>query len=251
MVTYIDVHCHIDRYEDEKIKGIIERARKAGIGIIINNGNNIDRNKKILEMFKDYNEVKIALGIYPTECLDYDDKRIDEEIKFIRKNKAKIVAIGEVGIDLNERGDIEKQKKNLGKFVKLAMELNKPIIIHSRKAELETVEFLEGFKYKKIIMHCFSGKMSLVKRILDNGWYLSIPANVKYSEHFQNVIKIAPIEQLFCETDSPWLHPDKELNNEPANVIESYKKIAEIKKMKFENVKNKIFENYERLFLSK
>jgi len=100
-------------------------------------------------------------------------------------------------------------------------------------------------------MHCFSGNMNLVKRIIKNNWRLSIPANVKYSEHFQKIIEITPIENLFCETDSPFLHPDKKFPNEPANVIESYKKISEIKNLSLAEVEKKIEENYKRLFNSK
>jgi len=92
--------------------------------------------------------------------------------------------------------------------------------------------------------------MKLVKRIISNGWSLSIPAIIRYSEHFQRVAEITPIENLFCETDSPLLNPFKgdEINNEPINVIESYKKIAEIKEMDLEDVKGKIWENFERVF---
>ena len=98
-------------------------------------------------------------------------------------------------------------------------------------------------------MHCFCGKLSLVKRIIENKWYLSIPASVKNTEHFQSVIKITPLNQLFCETDSPYLHPDKKFPNEPAFVIESYQKIAEIKNLTLLEVEEQLEKNYQNLFL--
>jgi len=98
------------------------------------------------------------------------------------------------------------------------------------------------------VMHCFSGSFKLIERIIANKWYMSIPTNVTFSEHFQKAIEKVPIEQLFCETDSPYLHPNKEKNNVPGNVIESYKKIAEIKKMKLDEVRDKIWDNYVGLF---
>ena len=110
------------------------------------------------------------------------------------------------------------------------------------------MNLLEKLNYNKIIMHCFSGNMKLVERIINNQWYLSIPANVKHSEHFQKIVEKTSIKQLFCETDSPFLHPDKLRDNEPANVIESYKKIAEIKKMSLAEIEKIIEENYKRLF---
>ena len=127
-------------------------------------------------------------------------------------------------------------------------ELNKPIIVHSRDAEEETVEFLEKMNCKNVIMHCFSGNMLLVKRIFENGWALSIPSSVKYNEHFQKIIEITPLENLFCETDSPYLHPNRGKNNESSNVLESYKKIAEIKEISLEKVKNAIWKNYLERF---
>ncbi len=245
-MTYIDVHCHLDMCKD--IPGIINRAKERGIGIIVANGTNPETNRKSLEFSNKYDEVKVALGFYPIDALKMSDEEINKEIDFIHKNKDKIVAVGEIGMDFKESDDKERQKKAFSKLVKLGIKIDKPVIIHSRKAELECIEILEKLKAKKVIMHCFSGKLILVKRIIDNGWSLSIPASVKNSEHFQNIIKMCDINQLLCETDAPFLHPDKLRDNEPMFVIESYRKIAEIKKMKLNDVEKKIEENYKELF---
>ena len=133
-------------------------------------------------------------------------------------------------------------------MIKLAEELKKPIVVHSRKAELKCIEMLESSKNKKIIMHCFSGKKSLIKRIEDNGWFLTIPTIVVRGFQFQDIAKNVPITQLFCETDSPYLSPYKEQMNEPAFVIESYNKIAELKNMDVNEVINNIYMNWQRLF---
>lgn len=214
--------------------------------ITLTQGVNPKSNKKVLEISALYNITKPALGIYPVDALKLSDEQIDSEIESIRKNKP--LAIGEVGLDLKHGNNIEKQKEILNKFINLAKELDVPIILHSRKAEKETIELLESSKYNKVIMHCFNGNMELVQKIIDNGWYFSIPTIVKYSEHFQKVIQKTPIEQLFCETDSPFLHPDKKPNNEPSNIIEAYKKIAEIKEMKLKEVEKQIEKNYKNLF---
>jgi TatD DNase family protein len=97
-------------------------------------------------------------------------------------------------------------------------------------------------------MHCFSGNMKLIQRIIKNGWFLSIPTAVKHATHFQEVIKLAPLNQLLCETDAPYLHPDKERDNESKNIIVSYEKIAEIKKLPLKEVEKQIEDNYRRLF---
>ena len=246
----IDIHSHIDICKD--VDALIENAKKQNVKILTA-GVNSESNRKILELKIKFPEINICLGIYPIDALKLSELEIDKEIEFIRKNINNIIGIGEVGIDLKyaQPDLLEKQKKNLLKFGNLAKELNLPIIIHSRKAENECIELLEKLNYNKIIMHCFSGNMKLVGEIIKNNWHLSIPANVKYSEHFQMIIEITPIENLFCETDSPFLHPDKKFPNEPANVIESYKKISEIKNLGLNEVEKIIEENYNRIFRKK
>jgi len=244
---FIDTHSHIDLLEN--ISEIIENAKKSNVKILTA-GIDINSNRKILEIKKQNPEIEICLGIYPTETLKISEEEINSEIDFIRNNKNKIIAISEVGLDLKENSSetLKKQKENLSKFIELAKELNKPVIIHSRKAEKECIEFLEKFNYKKIVMHCFSGNFKLVKKILENNWILTIPTSVKNSQHFQKVIEIAPIKNLLCETDSPYLHPDKKFPNEPKNVIESYKKISEIKKIPLKEVEKTLEKNYANFF---
>jgi TatD DNase family protein len=182
------------------------------------------------------------------------NEEIDKEIEYIIKNKDKILGIGEVGLDLHTIKDsesFEKQKEILSKFIKLAKKLKKPIFIHSREAEEETIRFLEDFDYNKIVMHCFSGSMNLVKRIIENNWFLSIPSSIKYNNHFQKIVEIVPIERLFCETDSPFLHPNKERDNNSYNVVESYKMISYIKRMSLDEVKKNILENFDVLMMTK
>jgi len=247
-ICFIDVHCHLDSYKDAEISRIIKGCREEDVKIIVNNGVDIKTNRRILELSKKFLEIKPALGLYPIESLKISDSEIDKEIEFIRKNRDKIAAIGEVGIDLKWSKDIKRQTEIFKKFIVLSKELNKPIIVHSRNAEEECIKILEEFKAEKVVMHCFSGKMKLVERIVKNKWFLSIPANVNFSGQFQEIVKITPIENLLCETDSPYLHPLKERNNTPKNVVYSYKKISEIKKMNIKDVKKEIFNNYEKIF---
>lgn len=244
---FIDIHCHLNLLTD--IYKVVENAHKKNVEIMLTHGTNCDTNRTSLDLAQDFTDIKVALGLYPSDALKMTDEQISDEIKFIEKNKDKIIAIGEVGMDLKENLDIDRQKKIFEKFVKLAIKLDKPVIVHSRKAELECIEVLEKLKAKKVIMHCFSGNLKLVQRIIDNGWNLSVPTNVTFSEHFQHVVKMTPIGQLFCETDSPYLHPNKEFPNEPANVVFSYNLISEIKGLKLKDVEKMIEENYGRLFL--
>lgn len=244
---FIDIHCHLEMCKG--VENIVREAREKGVGIIISNGVNFESNRKVLEMAEKYKEVKAALGIYPIDGLKMSDSGIDAEIEFIRQNKDKIIAIGEVGMDLKESSEISKQEENFVKFINLAKELGKPIIVHSRKAEEECINILEKMMVKKVVMHCFSGSFKLIKKIAENSWFLSVPTNVNYSAQFQQLVKEVPISNLLCETDSPFLHPLREQNNSPKNVVYSYKKIAEIKNINLKELERKIEENFRKLFL--
>ena len=179
---------------------------------------------------------------------------IDKELRFIEKNKKNIVAIGEVGLDYSmAKSNIKEQKNQFQKFIILAEKINKPIIIHSRKAENDCIEMLQSSKLKKVIMHCFGGRKSLVKKIIGNGWFLTAPTCITRATQFQENAKLCPITQLFCETDAPYLSPFKAKTgefqrNEPAFIIEAYKKVAEIKGMELKEVINNVWMNWQRVF---
>src|SRR3989344_2913920 len=118
---FIDVHCHIDSYKDAEISKIIRECREEDVKIIVNNGVDPKTNRKILILTEKFSEVKAAVGIYPIEALKMSDSEIDKEIEFIKKNKDKIVAIGEVGIDLKWSSELQRQTKIFKKFIKLSL----------------------------------------------------------------------------------------------------------------------------------
>ena len=243
---YIDVHCHLNLLEN--VSEVVETMKERKV-LAIAHGTDIKSNREVLELSEKFDSVSSALGIYPLESLSLSDEEIDEEIEFIRENKDKIVAIGEVGLDLKKPdSNLEKQKVVFQKFIDLARELDKPIVVHSRKAELECIEMLEESGIKKVVMHCFSGKLKLVDRIVSNGWFLSIPTCIKNTLHFGFIVEKVSLENILAETDSPYLHPDKKFPNEPGNVIESYKKISEIKKLSLKEIEKKLESNYNTLF---
>lgn len=248
---YIDIHCHLD--DCKPVKHIIQRAQLAQVNIICTQGTDTKSNSDAVKLATYYPEVRVCLGLYPITALSLTDKEIDTVLATIEENAQRIVAIGEVGMDFKE--DLtrhERQKAIFTKVVNLALKLDKPLIIHSRKAELECIELLEQLGAKKVIMHCFSGKWSLAQRIIANGWYLTVPTSVTRSEQFQRYAQEVPLSQLFCETDAPFLHPDKTvltLSNEPANVVVSYEAIAKAKNLSLPAVRDALYENYRRLFL--
>jgi TatD DNase family protein len=256
----IDVHCHLDfKGLRERMDEVVANAQKVGVKVIITSGINPETNRLALEYASKYDIVKASFGLYPIDALEREDESfkafdVDSELKFLVQNKDKFICIGEVGLDLHSGKDIEKQKEVFGKVLELAKKLDKTVIIHSRKAESEALDMLEKSGIKKVVMHCFTAKKSLVKRAYDDGYYFSIPPVAVRLQQFQEMIKMVDINHLLTETDSPFLSPFKNEDgsfnvNEPANVTETVKKIAEIKGMDEEEVKKNIWMNYQKLFL--
>lgn len=239
----VDVHAHLDHKQFDKDRDeVIKRASNI---LIINNGLNPETNRKTLELSSKYKNIKSALGLYPTDALKL--KNVDEELNFIKKNKEKIVAIGEVGLDYYWEKQKKKEEKEIfQKIIDLAEEIKKPVIVHSREAELDVIEMLESSK-AKTVLHCF-GSLELVKRAIDNGFFLSIPANVIFSSHFQKVVEMVELRNLLTETDSPYLSPFRGNRNEPSFVEKGLEKIAEIKKISKEEAEEEIWNNAKKLF---
>ena len=247
---FVDVHCHLDLCEKEsELSGFIERARSSGVRAMITQGVNPESNRRVLALAKQTKEILAAMGLYPIDALTLTDQIIDKELDFIREKRNDVIALGEIGLDFKEdEKEHERQRDIFRKIVMLGKELKKPLIIHSRKAETECIEILEEMKAENVIMHCFSGKWKLVERIVANGWFVTVPTSVINSDHFQRIASEIPLKNLFCETDAPYLHPDKQWPNEPSLVVRAYQKIAEIKGIPLEDVQNVLMRNYERVF---
>ncbi|MBL7056320.1 TatD family hydrolase [Candidatus Woesearchaeota archaeon] len=256
----VDIHSHLDHcYFEKDIEGVIGNARKNNVKAILTAGINPETNRKALQLAEKYDIVKACLGIYPVQVLKKEIEEdhipfenspfdIDEEIRFIEKNKDKIAAVSEIGLDYYWVKDKVKEQKDLfEKMLALAEKVNKPIIVHSRKAEQDTIEMIQSTKLKEVVMHCFCGKKALVKKIIDNNWFLTAPTSITRSTQFQENTKLCPITQLFVETDAPYLSPYKDKRNEPAFIVESYKKIAEIKGMELQEVINNLWMSWQRI----
>jgi TatD DNase family protein len=263
----VDVHCHLNHelYKDD-LDEVLERAEKEGVKAILLSGVNPESNKQVLEMCKEYPICKASLGIYPIDALGLAPDEtglprqigkinLEEEFAFIEKNKDKIIAIGEVGMDFHwadKEKTYQKQAETFRKIIRFAIKIKKPLVIHSRKAEEECINILEEeIKNNEIpvVQHCFSGRKSLMSRAIELGHYFSIPPNIVVASNFKTLVKKAPISQLLTETDSPYLSPFKGQKNEPAFVIESIKKIAEVKEISVEEAGEAIWKNYGKVFL--
>lgn len=245
----VDVHAHLDYFDDNELKVVIEKCKKVNVKTVITNGTNPKSNRSVLKIARTYPMVKAALGLYPTNALEMTAEDIKDELKFISTKRDSIVAVGEVGLDYYWVTDKNKEQREIfSQVIKLCEKIKKPIIVHSRKAEADVISMLESSKIKHIIMHCFGGRLSMTKQIRDYGWNMSIPTNIVRSIHFQRIVEEMPVGQLLTESDSPYLAPVNDVKNDPSNIPLVVQKIAEIKKLDIEECTKMIYQNYMRVF---
>ena len=246
----VDIHSHIN-YDvfDENRNEVIERAKKAGVIKILASGSLKEANQKVLLLKNEI--ISASLGLYPLEVIELNEDQLQENLDFIKKNKNKVTAIGEIGLDFVSREHEKEQIKIFQRILEFSEKLKKPIVLHTRKAEKEVIEILETIKIKNAVFHCFTGNFKLVNKIVDNGWSLSIPPIITYSEHFQIMADRVPMNNILTETDAPYLSPFKDKINEPSYITYTIDKISEIKKMDKLEVEKNIFMNFQKIFVKK
>ena len=240
----IDTHAHLEIDKLNKILDkVIQGAQEAGLIGILTASVWLDTAPIVLEIAKKYkNFVFPCLGFAPTEV---KNKPVNFEpfVKFVKENYTKMVGLGEIGLDYHWILDKEVRKEVEKRFVELIQlgnELNKPIVIHCRDAELRTIELLEEYcASDKVHMHCFSGDVNLIRRCLKNGWYFSVPASLMSAKrpYYKKLAEKVPLDRMFLETDAPFQSPPKtKYPNEPKNISISVAQIARIKNTSTTNV---------------
>jgi len=249
MKKIIDTHTHMcDPVFDPDRTEIITNAKKAGITVIIAVSETIEDAKRNLELADQYPELKPVAGLYPAHL---DLNQAEEMITFIRKEKDRLVGIGEVGLDFwiaKEESEREIQKEIFCRFIDLSLELELPLNIHSRSAGKYVISLLLEKGAKKVHLHAFDGKAATALPAVEAGYYFSIPPSIFRSRQKQKIVKQLPLSCLMVETDSPVLGPEPGQRNEPANIIYAIKTIAEIKGVSEDEVKEKALENTMLLY---
>ena len=250
----IDSHCHLDHQQlFENIDDILKRSKEVGIQKLLT----------ICTTFESFNRIKLLVkkdeiiygtyGIHPHEAKN-DKITSDMIISVIKKNE-KIIGIGETGLDFfYNHSDKDDQIKSFEEHIKASLELNIPLIIHSRNAELETLEIFNKYKDKKlkILMHCFTGSLKFAENLLSLGAYFSASGIItfKNSLELQKTFKFIPLDKILIETDSPYLAPvpNRGKQNEPSFVRYTAEKLAEIKQTSNLEIVKNTTTNFNNLF---
>jgi TatD DNase family protein len=251
----IDVHAHLDLFDETELRKVLENAKNSGVEYIITNSVDLETAKKSLLLSKKDSIIKVALGIYPEDALSIERENFSKEDfiefkKLVLENKKNVVAIGEIGMDFyhGKKENKKEQETLFREQLELAKKLDIPALIHTRGAEAEILEVLKDYSEVKKVLHCFCGNMKLVEKASKLGCYFSIPCSLERMQNFLELLKIAPQEKILTETDSPYLSPFKGKQNEPAFITETIKVISKIWKISEEETEKIIEENTLKVF---
>jgi TatD DNase family protein len=245
----VDTHAHIcDPVFDGDRAEVLRNAAAAGVGAVIAVGENISDARKNIELAAAHPMLRPAAGLYPSIL---DPIQADAMLAFIRKERSRLFAIGEVGLDfwiVKEDPDKEIQRDIFKDFIALSKELDLPLNVHSRSAGRHAVSLLLESAAARVQLHAFDGKASAALPAAEAGYFFSIPPSVVRSRQKQKLVKNLPLTNILVETDSPVLGPAPKERNEPANVAISIKAIAELKNVGVEAVIEAVAENTIRLY---
>ena len=265
IMGFVDVHAHLTHPRlREHQDALLERAVAAGVTSIISNGLNPADNERVKALAERSTLVRPAFGFYPVDTVlplmleagvEYprDEEQLataQEGIDWVAANVDEAIAVGEIGLDgywVPETFWAE-QERVFRALVQIALDADKPIIIHTRKRERRTLEILEEMGVTRVNWHCFGSKVKLARRIAAAGHYFSIPANARKSESFTRMLETLPRDRVLLETDCPYLAPVRGETNEPANVAGTAAYAAELWDCTLDEVQSQVEDNYLRLF---
>lgn len=245
---FTDTHCHIYKEYYDNIQDIINESKTNGVNRWISAGCNMKSNEEVIKLL-DFSNMYGVIGIHPEDVLNYCDK----DIKFIEKNinKAKILGIGEIGLDYYYTKESKKEQIELfNKQLAIAEKYNKPVVIHSREATLDTIDNLKKYKVKGVI-HSFNGSLETAKIYIKMGFLLGVNGVITFKNcNIKDIIKEVGLENIILETDSPYLtpHPYRGKQNSPKHIIDIANFVADLYNVSLEELENITNNNIKRIF---
>ena len=250
----IDSHCHLDHeplFED--ISNVLKRSKKVGIKKLLTICTTFKSFEKILNIIKLDPIIFGTFGIHPHES-ETNIVDIKTIIKNIKKDQ-KLIGIGETGLDFfYNYSSKEKQIVSFKYHIEASLDLNMPLIVHSRNAEKETFDILNSYKNynPKILMHCFTGSKKFANKLMSLNSYFSASGilTFKNSIDLQKTFKEIPLDKLLIETDSPFLAPNpmRGKKNEPSFIKYTLDKLSELKTISSKHASDITSKNFETLF---
>lgn len=248
----IDTHCHLT-YEidsDGGVDAVIERAKSAGVGIIICPTADPEDVPSAIEITEKYDNVFATIGIHPEHAGNNAHDFITPEIL----SHPRVLGVGEIGLDYHG-DDIKPRAQQIELFetqLEMARNAKLPVAIHTRDAEEDTAEILTRFSDIGGVMHCFTSGWKLAKKMLDRGFFFSASGilTFKNAAEIRDTFSKIPLDRIVVETDSPYCAPVPHRGKvcEPAFVVETARMVAEIKNIPFEKLSDIMLENVKKLY---
>lgn len=249
---YFDTHAH---YDDEAFDSdreeLLPKLAKDDVGLIIDPGCDVLSSRKALELAERFDFVYAAVGLHPEELDKYSPESFEEICSMARHPRC--VAIGEIGLDYYwDASHKEEQKALFRRQIELALELDKPVIVHDREAHGDCLDIVRDYPGLRGVFHCYSGSAEMAKELLKLGWYLGFdgPVTYKNARKALEVLELCPMDRMLMETDSPYLSPVpmRGKRNDSSNLKYVAEKIAQVKGISPEQAAAITLENGCRLF---
>jgi TatD DNase family protein len=247
----IDTHAHLDfpQFVD-RIDDVLQRAAANKVTEVITIGIDLETSRKAISIASRYANVRATVGIHPHGALLLDSTQLGE-----LADSEQVVAIGEVGLDYyRDRQPRDIQQACLRSQLDLAAKLWLPVVFHIRDAFEDFLAIASDYAdhLPPSVLHCFSGDWPVAEQCLGLGWYLSVPGIVTFAKAnvLQDVVRRAPLDRLLLETDSPYLAPVpfRGKDNEPAYLLHTAEKVAELKGLGLEALAAATMANAHRVF---
>lgn len=252
----VDSHCHLDRLDlkpfDGDLQGALDLARDNGVGFMLCVCINLETFPRVLELARNHPHIATTVGVHPN---DHPGTAVDPDLLRWHAAEPEVVAIGETGLDyFRSEGDLDWQRERFRDHIRVAREVGKPLVVHSRDARADTLPILEeeGAGEAGGVMHCFVDDWETARRALDLGFYISFSGIVtfKSAAEVQDVARRVPAERLLVETDAPYLAPVpyRGKPNQPAYVRHVAEHVAGLRGTTPEAIAETTTENFFRLF---
>ena len=249
---YFDTHAHYDdRAFDEDREALLQGLGEGAVKLIIDPGCDAPSSRRALELAERFPFVYAAVGLHPEELDKYSPESFEEICSMARHPRC--VAIGEIGLDYYwDASHKEEQKALFRRQIELALELDKPVIVHDREAHGDCLEIVRDYPGLRGVFHCYSGSAEMAKELLKLGWYLGFdgPVTYKNARKALEVLELCPMDRMLMETDSPYLSPVpmRGKRNDSSNLKYVAEKIAQVKGISPEQAAAITLENGCRLF---
>ena len=249
-----DSHAHLnDARFDEDREALIQKLQEEHVDLVLNPGADIETSISSVELANKYDFIYAAVGVHPHDVKDLDDTAIDTLRKLAIENE-KVVAIGEIGLDYywEENPPREVQKEVFRAQMKLADELNLPVVIHDRDAHKDTLEIMKEFPNVIGVVHCFSGSVEFAKECIKLGYYIGFTGvlTFKNAKKLVDVCREIPAERMLVETDCPFMAPVpfRGKRNKSDYIEYIIDKMSEIRGISGEEMNEILLNNKKRLF---